>query len=297
MQRIHDKHWPFGHLDCQENPYDLRPMVRRIMEAESFILDRLPRDVPLVIIIGEHHESQGHALLQKAVLIAHAALRGKSEAGNFAFGYEAAHDYAHKFSGSPIADPHGSQAINLRRRFHAGSARKAHQDLLDYCVDAKISVSFNDVSCDHGRIDYRDPLSRAIVKEYNPTLLQKTPPERGADYRGLAISNLCMAEKAMHHIERTQARVYIQQCGQSHVFGDINERYRFEESLSIRFLERGAEILPVICNYEIAQDYIPEQAEALFDQSVILSYNDMAPDAIPFEDVRIGIGRQSGLNL
>lgn len=288
---------PFGHLDCQENPYDLRPMVRRIMEAESFVLDRLPSDVPLVIIIGEHHESQGHALLQKAVLMAHAALRGKSEAGNFAFGYEAAHDYAFKYSGETPHDPNGCMAIDLRRRFHSGLARAAHQDLLDYCVDARISVSFNDVAVDHGKINYRDPFSRSIVKDYNPALLHKTPPDRAEDYRGLAISNLCMVEKAIRHIERTQARVYIQQCGQSHVFGDVGEQHTLQDSLSIRFLESGFEILPVICNYERAREYIPTEAEALFDQSVIISYNDIAPSAIPFEDVRRGIGFQSNLDL
>lgn len=288
---------PFGHLDCQENPYDLGPAVRRIMAAETSTLSHMPKDAPLVIIMGEYHEAQGHALLQKAVLMAHAQLREKSDGWNFAFGYESPHDYISKYTGEAEHDPDGHKAINLRHRFHAGAGRTAHLDLLDYCVRENISVSFNDSARDQEHIDCREPFTRTVIEKYFPSLVGKTPPLRAGDNRGIAISNLCMVEKAIEHIQRTQARIYIQHCGQGHVFGATDEGYAFEESLSSRFRERGIEILPVICNYEHAREYIPAEAESLFGQSVILSYNERAPDEIPFEDARRSIGFQSGLAL
>ena len=288
---------PFGHLDCQENPYDLRPMVRQIMEAENWLLDRLPPDRPLVIIMGEHHDSQGHKLLQKAVLMAHEEMSGQSKAGKFAFGYENYHDYVHRFTGKRIDDPNGCEAVKTHRTYFMGDIHKAKQDLLDYCVDKNISVGFNDVSCTGQKIDYTDPFTREIVSKHYPELLKKTPPDRSSNRRGHAISNLCIVEKALEHMQRTQARVYIQQCGQAHVFGCKELGYPIEESLSKRFKERGAEILPVICNYEIAEEYIPDEAQEFLERSVILSHNEIAPGIIPFDPVRRGIGIQSELNL
>ena len=288
---------PFGHLDCQENPYDLRPMVRRIMEAESSILDRLPPDRQLVIIMGEHHGAQGHMLLQKAVFMAHEKLRGESDAGNFAVGAEYSHDYIARYTGKEIDDPHGHEAIEVRRHYYMGCAYAAHKDVLDYCVDKKISVSFNDAACRNEIIDYNEPFTREIVRRYSPGMLERGPVNRGGDPRGIAISNLCMVEKSIEHINRTQARVYLHTCGQAHVLGASDTNYPFEESLSARFLERGFEILPVICNYEMAQHYIPAEAERLFSQSILLSHNEYGSEEILFKDLRRAIGFQSGLDL
>ena len=78
-------------------PRDLRPIVQAIMEAENWILERMPADQKLAVFLVEEHSFTTHIALHQAVIAAHLQAKkhpaGQKAGRDFAYGYEAPHDH------------------------------------------------------------------------------------------------------------------------------------------------------------------------------------------------------------
>ncbi len=267
---------PIHLVDCQDNPFDLSPAVNAIMKAENWLLERMPDDQPLVIIMGEIHEMASHVALQQAVLKAHLEQLQDKPQRTFSFGAE-----------SPKTENNDDfvSEFDMSCRKNNEDANLANIHLYNFLSRHKISFSNNDIPyfwTERGLVIDTDEseFAQYIVKKYAPAEMQDRAIYRQSDYRdsslGIALSNRAIVENALVHLERSQSKIYIQKTGLSHVFGEGCCCHKFEDSLVNRFEEAGCTVLPV---FPALPDFswetnIPEEAIPRSIQSVTTCFMD-----------------------
>ena len=267
-----------GHLqiiDNSQSPLDLRPVVAAIMEAENWILERIPPDKKIVLIAGEVHNDYMHSFLWQALLKAHALQRAQNSDLSFALGYERPKNYT--FEKSAMA---GEKTFSPNTQGYKVERVRKYEDLRDLAAKENISMSSNDISVIpkprlvkykiFGKtvlnetvimsyINQDDPFSKSIVEKYRPDLLGKevlrsSPVPRILDPKkefferdGIELSNCAIVVNAIAHMQETNVRIYIQQCGQYHATGFRTAGSKaYAKSLSRKFQEAGCHVLPIL---------------------------------------------------
>lgn len=248
--------------------YDMRPVVKAIMELENWVLRDLPADKPLVVLVSEEHFTLSHKMLLHALLIAHFEQAVTSPDKSFAFGYELPHDFFGRYR-----DP-ANQTFSPVDLLHSLPNRLLFTDsmskMFQYCVDNKIPVRFNDIARAEGPLrtpilDQTDPFTRELVTYAAPELLGKDifrdpGDSRSArqNYMGFKLSDVAMFLKATAHMQETGCKIYIQHCGAGHIFG-VDQLGGYQYSLTARFREGGYTVLPVVPSYEHLRKYLPRR--------------------------------------
>ena len=138
------------------NPFDVRPYVNAIMERLNWLENRLPPDVPIIIILGEHHGISSHLAAGQAIL---EALKGRA----FSLGHEL-----------PAAEaPRGQLETTLIYRMYndavSGNGYLAASSLFQECVNQKLFGNPNDIARvqspvfqDEADIDERDSQAKRL---------------------------------------------------------------------------------------------------------------------------------------
>lgn len=183
-------------------------------------------DKPIAIVMTENHASVTQTAMPFA-LARH--IKEQDPRLTLGFGYEYRHNLATPHSAQD--DPDGLQGIGAYIKLPNDSiftpfTRKKGMELLH---DLKVSVSFNDIAFTYtdnpddpayAVVDLKDDFTRSllpenrhndrIVRAYRDTRNHATDPE------GLILSNKGMAKKAMAHVNRLGAQVYVMQVGSYH---------------------------------------------------------------------------------
>jgi len=294
-------------IDCSADPWNIRPVINIIMAAENWLLERLLPDQKLVIVFGQAHGFHTHGLATLALLAAHQDQIATNPDRRFAFGDERSHDFAKKTTGIDIPDPHCELAMSLFNDIEMPmSSYETTRAIFGFCLDNHISVGFNDVATIQnkviGTIDQKNAFTREIVKKYDPALLGKKIirglPFVGVPKEAMAISNMCMVERSLSHMERAKSRIYIQSCGLSHVFGMQTEEHDYAESLCGLYAARGVKVIPVVPLYDMVAEYFPDLPDGVLDQAIKIS--GLARDhsrTMHIVEAKFRVNEASGLNL
>ena len=238
-------------IDVEDNRLDLRPIVQAIMAAENWILDRIPEDQKLVVILGEDHSLMWHTALQQAVISAHLAAAERRKGRNFAFGYELPHN----------------NAVSAASDDNPDWADEGNKNLFRFCLEQGVNLQFNDVS--HYQdgydlvFDQQDAFTRDIIAKHAPESLDQKLYRLTANHNysaGLKLSNIAMVAKAGEHMQRTDARIYLQDCGYSHALGDYDFKHSYDDSLAAFFKRAGFAVLTVFPSIDHYPDDIPDVA-------------------------------------
>ena len=257
MQRRLPKHLHV--VDFRARPLDLRPVVAAIMEAENWILERIPPDQKIVLLAGELHSNLTHSFLWQALIEAHATQQKEKPDRTFALGYEMPHDFFFK---NGVEDK--VREKNLLRALMDTPVTETIESIFKMCAHHGVSCSFNDIShypefsswpSRSNVVDQGDPFTKSIVEKYRPDLLgsrifRSTTLENFSSSDGMELSNRAIVDNAIAHIERTNARLYIQQCGRAHAVGSSEHECNFQTSLMARFEEAGFHVLPLLTSAE-----------------------------------------------
>lgn len=240
------------------DPCDLRPAVDGLMSRIENVSKSLREGQPLVILMGEQHNLPSHIMLQHLLLD---RLR-KSAASRVAVGFEEPRNLPdvilnkgfdintrHVPPGALMAaDRDGYKSLSAALAlWNPDDAPLSVLSLFDFCRQ-NFSSRFNDAAKVCGpsgfinRIDKKDPATSAVMTrlgmDCGGILSPISPP-------GLKLRNIMMAESAMTHIRESGARLYIQRCGRTHIFGDIKGGHHYQDSLTALFADAGAAVLPV----------------------------------------------------
>ncbi len=225
---------PTNFVDCEDAPYDLRPVVEAVMAAENWLLSRLPPDQKIVFLLNESHTDQMHGLFQEAILKAHTVQKRKNPVLNFGFGLEIMHTHKAK-NGVPVME---GMMI---------TGEEANRHLIAFALRKKISVRFNDAAMasmpelfEIPTLDVTDKLTRDMMVKRTGFA---SPFFSSVEQDGLAIRNDVIVHNAIKHMEHIGARIYLQQCGAGHSFGARQSPY--EDSLYLKFKEKGCAVVPV----------------------------------------------------
>ncbi len=303
-------------VDCREKPYDLRPALNAIMAAENWILERIPPEQKLVIVIGENHIAQSHALLQSTLLKQHSQKMRAKNAPKFAYGMEYPSNFLQEYNkytqafGYPTDIERFHKESNLNGSMDHLKAMlnfikmESAKNILELCLKEKIPTGFNDIAIARSYfnygimdpIDQTDSLTKNLVQEHYPHLAGKNIGR--VEDPGINLRNLAMVENAMAHMEQTDSKVYIQHCGAHHIagFDRIEETYTY--SLTKLFQERGVAVLPVFLEFAATKEVLPDAAAESIPQSVRITGMDSARSyKMSFETAKRHICSASKLDL
>lgn len=303
-----------------EEPFNIRPILDAIMNAQNWILDRLPADQKLVILLPEDHDTHIQMLLQQAIIRMLADQRDKDPKRSYAFGYETAHNKFFKNRKSyTVADD--QRTIDLLTRVTLADHEEALiplKALFTTCRDTKTSLGLNDVATKRPAegskrlvdIDQSNPLTRDLIEKHAPQYLGIDIPRATQFWdagvplaEGMRLSNLMMVENALRHVERTNSRIYVQHAGIAHVMGfkkklfDYGESYKYDDSLAALFQARGFSVLPVICTYQSFKHNFPPQSAAMVKDSIKMDLPLTQSPEFSYQGVRDEVNKLSGLDL
>ena len=251
---------PTNFVDCEDAPYDLRPVVEAVMSAENWLLSRLPPDQKIVILLNEAHTDEMSALSQMAVLNAHAVQKRKKPLLNFGYGFEAPHVFKVK-DGLPNLEGAVIESGQM------------NEEVIRYVSRKKISMRFNDASlvvhpnffsvpC----LDPKDKLTRDFMMKRAGFI---SPFFSAVDNDGMAIRNEAIVHNAIKHMDRIGARIYLQQCGTAHSFGWKKSPY--EDGLYVKFKEKGFAVVSVFPQtFDINPDHLRYKVPQEFLKDCIL---------------------------
>lgn len=295
-----------GIVSCPD-PLDLRPAVERIVgEVRNRIADG-----PVVVLMGEQHPSASHKALQQAVL---GKLRDET---SVAYGVERPHDFLEWFVSEGFGfkippDLRGriSDADRNSCRLIAAFLAAAwpadvpvsERSVLAFCREKGISVRANDAADADLFLDQDDPATRALIEQYAPERLGTLIHSRD-EALGVELRNRMIVERALAHMKESGAKVYVQQCGKGHIFGNNMTGDEFAGSLSAMFAKTGVNVLSVFpAGSGWGFETIPAQAKEQLHQGLIiegLSEREFHHDSPPGEEEAFlrEIGRHSGLDI
>ncbi|PZO79074.1 MAG: hypothetical protein DI626_11690 [Micavibrio aeruginosavorus] len=313
-----DRPGPGCTVDCSAAPFDLRPALDAIMTAENWILDRMPESRKLVIVFGECHSYQTHQFLQQAVLLRHKEQAARDPQKSFAYGYEFEKKFWRRYPHNidlhtEFATIQWERGLNLENDYPEiylsayQKLAKSHdlqgsQPLIALCQREGISVSFNDaasrINLESMRsiIDADDPQVRRIIAEH-PALPRGEMYSIGAD--GMYLRNIAIAENAMEHIGQTDAKIYIQHCGQDHVQGNPDRNMPYGQSLCAQFRQKNVDVLSVVfkCDSEQHRMHAPDVKQEAAHTLIIENMAPALSAIYAYDHARRCVNQASGLNL
>lgn len=236
------------------NSFDVRPYVQEIMERINWLEERLPEDVPIVILIGENHSVSSHKVVYQAIL---QQLRGR----NYSHGYELSRS-SHQYGAIEQRWTDYADLLNF-----TGHAQLALTSVYRECLNQENFGHPNDISIypdpifsDQAFIDENDIQSLLLIMRYFPN--SERPILRGSSTApcadGVALSNYAIVENALAHLRSTQARLYVQNVGSAHTVetthtvldqdGNLikSETHKMDTSLSKLFSKKGCVTVTII---------------------------------------------------
>jgi hypothetical protein len=247
--------------DCSANPFDVRPFVQTIMNSANFILERLPPDIPLVIVMGEHHDRPSHIYSRMALLQQLKVQRNRNPDIRFAYGIEDNLAKYSKLIGKKIVDKKVAMMVQDQGFLLSAETPVSNQAKANFLLRNGINFSFNDIASTQSEnsrnsiIDQSDPITRELIAKHAPHQLGKTIYRSGTVRKdnslGLALSNRMIVQKATQHIKDTSAIIYVQHCGLGHALGHRNVENIFKSdnaydtSLTALFTDAGFAVLTV----------------------------------------------------
>ena len=270
------------HLDCAENPLDLRPAADLILRAIDERRTALPAGTPLVVLMGEDHLMPTHKELQHLV-----AKRLRQRGERFTVNFEEPHDFWAKIAtkNMSICPPPGLEHMPGAYDMDGAAVLSSilgfdrlpllHSNIMAFCYHSRVNAGFNDAARNGYDLDLKNPLTAAMAAEH----FQQTGQTPAKNYTpcqhpiGMAIRNRFMAKQALRHAEQHQAPLILQQTGGEHIFGHESKKYLYQDSLCARFRLAGAAVLPVFLTS--VTDYyglnvLPAEAHRELPHSVVI---------------------------
>lgn len=280
------------HVDCSDNPMDLRPAVDIIVRAIEETLPRVPSGSPLVVLVGEDHRMPTHKLLLPFLTMQLAQL-----GHHFSAAFEHPHDICVR-----VAD-NLNIGVPLKLRTAPGywyetDGKAALSSYLGLCLSplaplshlnglrtlyhlvnnsgGRVRAVFNDaVENNGGMLDLGDRLTKAAVNVYahvrgkDLSAIKLDTTESG----GMACRNLAITYIALRHLSTWGAPILLQQTGVDHVFGNVCDREEFQDSLMKFFTREDARVVPVFPTSRedhYGLNIAPLEAREAFAQAVVI---------------------------
>lgn len=289
-----------------KNEYDITSGVGAIMEAENWLLERLPTSVPIVILMGETHDILSHTAVQQKTLEHHLANAQIDPSLRFSVGLEQPHDHLKNMPhvqtwpewvnailrNQTPDDPNGARVLNglLKKPFDPSFNQTS---LIKYCLEHRISTKLNDLSREyiHGIVEGKERVFMLLNEWDKQTkrLYRANGGSRDVLKRvvtseiAVTARNMGIVENALAHLNATQARIYIQQCGLAHVLGSkpINRdgkehKYTYQKSLHALFREAGCAVIAVVPAKEDKKPSDADTSNVIFIEG--LSEQEETPD-------------------
>lgn len=266
--------------------YDLRPALDVI---QTEIERRTQGGRPLVVLMGERHDAPAHIALRQSVIE-----RLLTSSSPIACGLEREHDllgaivestFQYPLTGElrdalDVLDPDGQ---NMLKAYKA--TRKAvespvmDKNFISFCLAEEVSVRANDAAASWALapggvskrcLDMADLATCKILQRHAPALQGKDVTFISAE--GVYLRNRLIVERVLGHMNDSGAQVYVQSCGNSHIYGDKFGHKHFVQSLSALFNQAGMDVLPVFVSSKAYDEgLIPAGAEAMRQQGVVVS--------------------------
>lgn len=261
------------HINCSANPLDLRPAVDITLKAIDDRLATLPEGTPLVVLVGENHDTPAHRVYQQLL-----ASRLLARETDFAVAMEWPHNQlavvAKEEMGIPVSkglyyeisalDTDGRGVLSAFMGFGTSIyAPLSKHQVIGFCCHNVIKTIFNDAADINGRtaLDLRDPFTAAVGR------ISTAGPD------GMAIRNRVMARRGVDYVCRQGLPIIIQPVGLAHVFGWHDQKVFYEDSLCAAYRKAGAEVLPVFITrpaHSYGLNRLPEEAYPALAGSVLI---------------------------
>ncbi len=239
----------------KRDEHDMRPYAEEIVEKALKRLEVTP-DEPLILLIGESHNMPSHPVIQMLVL---KMLQDRRL--NVSFGREMSHDLLFRrfckqagrgeesgiFSDYVMShDLDGLLSLQALIGFENNLyIEDTNKTLLNFMIKKGVSTRFNDAASRAADTQYmlddRDIQTERLIRDLYPEHAEHLIGV--IEKEGMHIRNHMIVQKALSHAKRTQARIYVQQCGFNHLVG--KSKYLYQHSLSALFKEAQRSVLVV----------------------------------------------------
>ena len=249
-------------VSCAADPLDMRPAI----DALEVEIQKRSRARPLVVVIGELHDTASHKTFRQGVL--ERLLNGASPV-SLACGLEMEHNLIDKALADDflyripedlrerISGP-DHDGRKLIETFHAlclpQEAPAAYKNLMAFYYHNHIPVRANDVAKTYSdsqcQIDLRDPVTLNVLRRQNDNRFQSWLMRLSGisvfSANGIARRNTVISEQALKDLQTKKVDVYVQDCGLSHLLGRESCGKRYKDSLSACFNRAGVDVMPVL---------------------------------------------------
>lgn len=271
-------------ISCADDPYDLRPAVKGVLDSIDKARANLRPDQPLVVLMGEYHPWPTHRVLQY-MLVEQLHNAGKKIACGFEISHNILFNVLTKHLRCPAppeiakficdADRNGDKALLSFLAIHYGlSSPVCCATLMKLCRRLSIASRFNDLAIiqNDGELflDNADPFTwNTIISHPEYQHFKKSKKIDAKGLEGVKIRNTAIVNLAAEHLQYAEPEIYLQFIGNNHVAGN-NANFHYLDSLTIRFSKAGIPVLPVFTSVHATGN--------------VLSINHLAEDEFYYED-------------
>ena len=249
-------------VSCAADPLDMRPALDAL-EAE---ISKRARERPVMVVIGELHDTPAHKTLRQGVL--GRLLNGASPV-SLACGLEMEHNLIDKALADDflyrvpeelrerISGP-DHDGRKLIETFHAlclpQEAPAAYKNLMAFYYHNHIPVRANDAAKTYSdsqcQVDLRDPVTLNVLRRQTDNRFQSWLMRLSGisvlSPNGIARRNTVISEQALKDMRTKGVGVYVQDCGLSHLLGQSACDKKYKDSLSAHFNRAGVDVMPVL---------------------------------------------------
>ncbi len=232
-------------IDCSRDPFNIRPAYQAIMHTQNWILDRLPADKKLVIIMGESHNLTLNALLLQASIRELHKQQKANPDRSVAVSIELPSNFSEMKRGVKPSDDQSRMRANVDSFQRDGFfiwGYDGHSACLEFCMRANIPISFHDVTMTP-RIEIiaASPESERVINSYPVNVTGQRVNSKSRDH--MAVRNMVCVEHVVAQTEASGARIVVVSAGAAHIGG--YNKFPYKESLTALFMNRGFSVLPV----------------------------------------------------
>ena len=223
-----------------ENPDDLYPVAQLLTRRIDEEVDQLEPGQNLFINMGENHPRPTTKLPQ-VIVADHLQQNYKDD---FVVGIEGCHQTLDDYYETPEATAHDLMSSMMKNSCYTLAPQTMNR-LFAMLLRENIPTVFNDARWDMGGeyVHPDDPVSQAVAAKLFNDMVIKKHETSTEDPTGVAIRNGAMVAKALKAAKQTQARIIMQQCGRSHVYGNEGKGDQYKHSLTALQKAEGARVL------------------------------------------------------
>ncbi len=267
-----------NHVDCTNNPMDLRPAADAIIRRIEETIKSASNDRKVVVLMGENHRRPTHGELQRLVM-----QRLLNRGSKFAYAVEQPFNLLEKVAtqkmGMEIPDSLKYKVHNFDPDCHAAwaasmayrpspDAAQTTRNLQAFCYFNAIPTCFNDAArTDNCRLDLEEERNASLASAFN---LHAQDDLYLGSKEIIAIRNRIMVERALAYAENTKTKLVIQKTGYFHLFGSPQEQDSYDHSLATQFQKAGVIVLPVFIRDDL-NEHVPKQAYNNFANTIFIN--------------------------